>query len=144
MAFEAAAPALVDSQYRASNDLTNATSLLERTRELELIDQLFIRGSTRLLTLFGLAGVGKTRLALEVARRFGYTFLNGVRFFDLTDVHDPAKVRAALAEEFVRDSLLVLDNFEHVLSAAPVVESVLARSVRFHDPTLFIELHPPR
>src|SRR5579859_7351899 len=108
MAFEAAAPALVDSQYRASNDLTNATSLLERTRELELIDQLFIRGSTRLLTLFGPAGVGKTRLALEVATRFGYMFSNGVRFFDLTAVHDPAKVRAALAEEFVPDSLLVL------------------------------------
>jgi hypothetical protein len=38
MAFEGAAPALVDSQYRVSNDLTNATSLLERTREIELID----------------------------------------------------------------------------------------------------------
>jgi len=58
-------------------------SFLGRMEELELIRRLLVDGTARLLTLTGPAGVGKTRLALEVVRRFGSDFPNGARFVDL-------------------------------------------------------------
>ena len=103
----------------------------------------------RLVTLTGVGGVGKTRLAVEVAARLADEFPDGVWFFDLAAVTDPAAVPDAVAavlgiiqqpgksvSESVasalegRSRLLVFDNCEHVLDAAAgLVEAILAASV---------------
>jgi predicted ATPase/transcriptional regulator with XRE-family HTH domain len=120
------------------------TPLLGRTQELELIHQLLIGGTARLLTLIGPAGVGKTRLALEVGNRFGDAFPDGIWWVDLTPIRDPAEVPSAIAERLglpdagptplldrlsvclqARQTLLILDNFEQVLPAAPVLDTLL-------------------
>jgi predicted ATPase/DNA-binding CsgD family transcriptional regulator len=119
-------------------------SFLGRLEELELIRQLLAGGSARLLTLTGPAGVGKTRLALEAGRQLGDAFPNGVRFVDLTTLRDPADVASALAESLGlpdtgpaplidrlaaflqgRSTLLILDNFEQVLPAARLLDTLL-------------------
>jgi predicted ATPase/class 3 adenylate cyclase len=102
----------------------------------------------RLVTLTGVGGVGKTRLALEVAARLADEFPDGVWFFDLAAVADPAAVPDAVAAvlgiiqqpgKSVANSvaaalegrvrLLVFDNCEHVLDAAAgLVEAILAAS----------------
>ncbi|HEY4866804.1 MAG TPA: LuxR C-terminal-related transcriptional regulator [Candidatus Dormibacteraeota bacterium] len=119
-------------------------SFLGRVEELELIRQLLVGGTARLLTLTGPAGVGKTRLAHEAGTRFGGAFPDGVWFVDLTTIRDPAKVPSALAESLGlpdtgpaflpdrlsaclqgRETLLILDNFEQVLPAAPLLDTLL-------------------
>jgi predicted ATPase len=102
----------------------------------------------RLVTLTGVGGVGKTRLALEVAARRGDEFPDGVWFFELAAVTDPAAIPDAVAavlgitqqpgktvSESVaaalegRVRLLVIDNCEHVLdAAADLIEAILAHS----------------
>lgn len=104
--------------------------------------------SNRLVTLTGVGGVGKTRLALEVAADLADKFSDGVWIFELASVNDPAAVPDAVASvlgiaqapgksatESVatalegRNRLLVFDNCEHVLdAAADLVEAVLAQS----------------
>ena len=93
---------------------------------------------TRLLTLTGPGGVGKTRLALAVANEVGEEFADGVAWVDLASLRDPTLVAAAVAHALeVRESgqrplvevliaaavklqlLLVLDNCEHLLEAMP-------------------------
>src|SRR6266567_4380707 len=130
------------SEARASSTVlparnrTGPASFLGRTQELELIHQLLIGSTARLLTLIGPAGVGKTRLALEVGKRFADAFPDGICFVDLTIIRDPAGVPSAIAESLglpdagptplleqlsaclqARDTLLILDNFEQVLPA---------------------------
>ncbi|OBI53891.1 adenylate/guanylate cyclase domain-containing protein [Mycobacterium sp. E787] len=102
----------------------------------------------RLVTLTGVGGVGKTRLALEVARRLSDEFPDGVWLFELAAVTDPAAVPDAVAavlgitQQFGRSvaesvaaalegrvRLLVFDNCEHVLvAAADLIEAILAQS----------------
>jgi predicted ATPase len=104
--------------------------------------------SRRLCTLTGVGGVGKTRLALEVAAKVRDEFAEGVWVFELASVSDPAAVPDAVAAvlgvtqqpgKSVADSvasalegrerLLVLDNCEHVLNAtADLVEAILGKS----------------
>ncbi|MGH2614155.1 MAG: ATP-binding protein, partial [Thermomicrobiales bacterium] len=100
--------------------------------------------STRLLTLTGPGGVGKTRLALAVAEQLRDDFSGGVVFVDLAPLRDPEAVISAIAAALgvregagrsvlqnlrdalaARRALLVLDNFEHVLEAAPLVGDLL-------------------
>ncbi|MBV9131141.1 MAG: helix-turn-helix domain-containing protein [Chloroflexi bacterium] len=102
----------------------------------------------RLLTLIGPGGVGKTRLALEIAAHAGPGYRDGAVFIDLAPVHDARLVAATIARALeVRESgghsaqdllrlhlaerqlLLVLDNFEHLLEAAPLVADLLAGCV---------------
>jgi predicted ATPase/DNA-binding CsgD family transcriptional regulator len=104
---------------------------------------------TRLLTLTGAGGSGKTRLAIEVAQGLIGTFADGIIFVDLAPISDPELILptlshaldvpdtpfrpplAALAEHVgQREILLVLDNFEHLLSAASVVVDVLEAAPR--------------
>jgi predicted ATPase len=101
-------------------------------------------GQTRLLTLTGPGGSGKTRLALVGAFAVGDTFANGATFVDLAPISDPDLVISAVAQalearEAARQPLLasvqaalqdqhrllVLDNFEQVLPAAPMVPELL-------------------
>ncbi|MDT7769109.1 MAG: hypothetical protein QOI30_2119, partial [Mycobacterium sp.] len=128
-------------------NLRRATSSLIG-RESELDDVQAAVKAHRLVTLTGVGGVGKTRLALEVAARLVDEFPDGVWFFELAAVTDPASVPDAVAavlgitqqpgmsvSETVaaaldgRTRLLVFDNCEHVRdAAADLVESILAQS----------------
>jgi len=121
------------------------THLIGRRRELARTSALLVQGGVRLLTLTGPGGVGKTRLALEVAATCRKQFADGVAFVPLASLRAPALLPDTLARavgafeqgdrraedlliEHLRDRqmLLVLDNFEHLVSAAPVVSEVLA------------------
>jgi predicted ATPase len=117
-------------------------------RESELAELAMSLKEHRLLTLTGVGGVGKTRLALEVAAHAANDFPEGVFVVELAAVGDPAAVPEAvaavlgvtpqtgmtLAESVAaalehRSRLLIFDNCEHVLNAAAdVVEAILARS----------------
>jgi predicted ATPase len=123
-----------------------ATSFIGR--ESEVAELQTTLKAHRLLTLTGVGGVGKTRLALEVAARRADEFPDGVWLFELAAVADPAAVPDAVAAvlgitqqpgktvtESVasalegRSRLLVFDNCEHVVdSAADLVEAILAAS----------------
>src|SRR6516165_9487902 len=117
-------------------------------RESEVADVQAAVKAHRLVTLTGVGGVGKTRLALEVAARLVDEFPDGVWFFELAAVTDPAAVPDAVAAVLGitqqpgqsvaqtvaaalegRVRLLVLDNCEHVLDAAAnLIEAILAAS----------------
>ena len=121
------------------------TSFVGRTADLARIEELFASG-TRLVTLTGPGGVGKTRLAVEAARVLAGSFADGAIFVALDGVDSADLVAAAIAEALgvreladdpvaasgaylrSRRVLLVFDNFEHVVSAAPVVTKLLEAS----------------
>jgi predicted ATPase/class 3 adenylate cyclase len=107
-------------------------------REAELTALLeSLRGDSRLVTITGAGGSGKTRLALQVAAELTDEFADGVFFVSLGPVQDAALVGSTIAQAAgVRalvdlhelDILLALDNLEHVLSAADDLSSLLAAS----------------
>ena len=116
-------------------------------RERELAECARLLGDTRVLTLTGVGGCGKTRLAVELAQQLLPSFPGGVWFVDLAPVVDGSRVVEAVAAAMqIRESagrdlaealgdriggarvLLILDNCEHVLvGAASVVEGLLVR-----------------
>ncbi len=121
------------------------TSFVERRDEMDAIQSRLMQPDVRLLTLLGVGGVGKTRLALEVAKNFLATFSDGVFFIDLTAVKRPshlpgmiahlvnmmeegeASVKTQLLDYLSRRQiLLVFDNFEHILEAATLASEILA------------------
>jgi predicted ATPase/transcriptional regulator with XRE-family HTH domain len=122
------------------------TALLGRERELSEVAML-LRGGARLVTLTGPGGVGKTRLAVEVAAAMADEVADGVVLAELASLGDSALVATTIGRAFGlheqrgrtaveglrayvagRRLLLLLDNFEHVVEAAPLVADLLASS----------------
>ncbi len=121
-----------------------STSFVGRRRELRELRALLSQVDVRLLTLTGAGGTGKTRLAVEAAAGLGDAFPDGVVLVELAPIVDADLVAAAMVDTFglaqlpgsdsaevlvaylrARRALLVLDNFEHVLEAAPLLANLV-------------------
>jgi len=140
---------LKTADERPTNLPLEVTSLIGREQEAAQLQALLRRDDVRLVTLTGVGGVGKTRLSLRVAAELLEEFRDGVFFVELAPVSDTQLVPPAIAQAlgvkesgdkplrdsvaaFLRDKhlLLVLDNFEHVLGAAPVLGVLLQSAAR--------------
>jgi predicted ATPase/DNA-binding CsgD family transcriptional regulator/DNA-binding XRE family transcriptional regulator len=117
--------------------------LIGRAQDVAALHARLLDPETRLITLTGPGGVGKTRLALQLAADLRDAFVDGVWFVDLAPLSDPEPVPAAIVRALGLESgtapwavlarvlhdqqaLIVLDNFEQVLGAAPAVAQLLA------------------
>ncbi len=128
---------------RRSSAPLPATPTVGREAEIEALRRRLLTSSDSLVTLVGPSGIGKTRLALEVVRGLESSFANGVFFVELAALRDPALlvptvidalgVRPSGATSFTEavaplQALIVLDNFEHLLDAAPDVAELLRQA----------------
>jgi predicted ATPase/class 3 adenylate cyclase len=139
-------PALRGLENTPNNLPQQATSFVGRERELAEAKALL--GKTRLLTLLGMGGMGKTRLSLQIAADVMDGYPDGVWFIDLAPVRDRALVPNEVAQALgipeesgrslvqtlsahLRDRklLIVLDNCEHLVSACASIASALLRAV---------------
>jgi predicted ATPase/DNA-binding CsgD family transcriptional regulator len=125
------------------------TSFVGRDHEIAAVIELLHRPDVRMLTLIGTGGIGKTRLALRVAEQLASGYEDGSAFVSLASIRDPALVPKSIAETLaVPDAaglpiskrlqrylaplhlLLVVDNFEHLVDAAPVLNDLLRHCPR--------------
>jgi predicted ATPase len=134
------------SEPRPNNLPVQRTALIGREPEAAALRQLLSREDVRLVTLTGPGGIGKTRLALQVAGEIAGEFPGGVCFVALAAVRESVLVASAIAsalgvsesgnqlpQESLKEylsgltqpMLLLLDNFEHLVSAASVVADLL-------------------
>ncbi len=121
------------------------TSLIGREREVGALCALLRRSDVRLLTLLGAGGIGKSRLGMQAATEMRDYFVDGACFVSLAPIRDPHLVLPTIVEALniqergtqpiielvkaaLRDKrfLLLLDNFEQVVIAAPFIEELLA------------------
>jgi predicted ATPase len=135
-------------ESRPSNLPASRTAFVGRDKELVVAKALLLRPDVHLLTVTGPGGIGKSRLALEIARQAADHFTAGTYFVPLSAISDPALVTLAISQtlgvrecgnqppldvlkEHLRSSLrapmlVVLDNFEHLIAAAPMLSELLA------------------
>ena len=124
------------------------TALVGRRLEIAAVAALLRRDDVRLVTLTGPGGTGKTRLGLAVAEELADEFRDGVSFVDLAPIGDAALLATAIAATLgvkeseqpvaqalldhlrAKSALLLLDNFEHLLSGALLVAELLAAAPR--------------
>jgi len=134
------------SESPTNNLPVQRTAFIGREHEAAALRQLLSRADVQLVTLTGPGGIGKTRLALQVAAEASPEFPGGVCFVPLSAVSDPGLIPSTIGQalgvretgnqsaqenlkEYVsglgRPMLLLLDNFEHLVSAAPVITQLL-------------------
>ncbi len=138
-------PPLRTLEARLHNLPAQATSFVGREEERNAVRRLLRQPDVRLVTLTGVGGSGKTRLCLEVAADLLDEFADGVFFVPLAAINSPHLVATAVAETFglreggstaiatllseylaPKQMLLVLDNFEQIVAAAPLLDDLLA------------------
>jgi transcriptional regulator with XRE-family HTH domain len=138
-------PARPPADHPRSNLPAQISSFLGREKALADLRALLARADVRLVTLTGPGGTGKTRLGLQAAAELLDRFADGAFFVDLAPISDPELVATAIAETLgvidagnqpirerlksalrTKDILLLLDNFEQVLDAGPLVAELLA------------------
>lgn len=135
------------SGSQADSYLPDLTPLIGREDEIAQLIDLIVNQQKRLVTLTGIGGTGKTRLAQELCRRVVKEFKDGFVFLRLAEIHDAALVPAVIAQQlrvqeiigrpivesvrdFIKDKqiLMVLDNFEQIMNAAPFVADLINSS----------------
>ena len=136
------------AEPRPANIPTQRTRFVGQEKEVAAAKELLLRQDVRLVTVTGPGGIGKTRLAVEVASGLVDRFPGGTHFVPLSPVSDPGLMALAIVQTLgireaggqspleilkknLRDSLstpmlLLLDNFEHLIQASPVVAELLA------------------
>jgi transcriptional regulator with XRE-family HTH domain len=121
------------------------TSFVGREQEIARVIEFLCQPGIRLLTLIGPGGVGKTRIAQQLAAHLQGSFVDGIIFVPLGEIQDPEMVAVSVAHVLnlpdaadqsliarlqaylhMQRILLILDNFEHMLSAASLVVNLLA------------------
>jgi len=137
-------------EARPSNLPVPGSDCVGRDKELAAAQALLSREDVRLVTVTGPGGIGKSRLALDAARALIPSFPAGVYFVPLATVKDPQLIPLVIAQalgikqtpsqapldvlqDFLRHSvhapmLLLIDNFEHLIDAAPVLAALLSCS----------------
>jgi predicted ATPase len=138
------------AEPRPANLPAQRTVFVGREKEIATGKELLLRPDVRLLTITGPGGIGKTRLALEVAGGLAEHFRGGIYFVPLAPLGDPGLIASAIVEalglreagrqsplemlkKHLEDSspastLFLLDSFEHLIQAAPIVAELLGRS----------------
>jgi predicted ATPase/DNA-binding XRE family transcriptional regulator len=144
-------PTLLQEASVMSNHVTvgnlpaPATTLIGREDDIAAVTQYLTEGKSRIVTLVGPGGVGKTQLALEVANQTRHDFVDGTWWVDLAPVTDPQAALTSIAQaleiedrpgkpilrvlqDHLRDrqALLVLDNLEQVLEVTPLISQMLS------------------
>ena len=130
-----------------SNLPISGSALIGRDQELAAAKELMLRGEVRLVTITGPGGIGKSRLALELARDVVEHFPSGVYFVPLAGISDPGSIAFVIAQTLgVRETggqppldtlkeylqslsapmLVLIDNFEHMVAAAPILAELMA------------------
>jgi predicted ATPase/predicted Ser/Thr protein kinase len=137
-----------EAEPRPTNIPVPRTGFVGREKEIAAVKELLLRQDVRLITITGPAGIGKTRLAVEVASALVESFPGGIHFVPLSPLSDPGLIPSAIVQtlgirevggqsaletlkRYLHDSLraptlFVLDNFEHLVQAAPGVAELLA------------------
>ncbi|HEY8204597.1 MAG TPA: protein kinase [Pyrinomonadaceae bacterium] len=142
-----ASPAPASSSSSPNNLPIQLTSVIGRKAEVAAIKKQLTRDGVRLLTLTGPGGTGKTRLSLQVGAELLDKFTGGVMFVPLAAIVDPNLVASTIAQalgikeaggksllqslkEFLRERqmLLVIDNFEQIVTSAPLISELLNAS----------------
>ena len=135
-------------ETRPSNIPVQRTGFVGREKEIAAANELLLRQDVRLVTITGPGGIGKTRLAVEMANALVEHFPGGVHFVPLSPLRDPSLLASLIVQALgireaggqspfeilkrnLQDSLrvpmlLLLDNFEHLLQATPTVAELLA------------------
>jgi predicted ATPase/serine/threonine protein kinase len=135
-------------ETRSANLPVQRTGFVGREQETAALKELLLRQNVRLVTVTGPGGIGKTRLAVQVASGLGERFPGGVYFVPLSSLNDPGLIASMIVQTLgireaggqsaleilkrnLQDSscppmLLLLDNFEHLVQAAPTVADLLA------------------
>ena len=135
-------------ETRPTNLPAQRTGFVGREKEVAAAKELLLRQDVRLVTVTGPGGIGKTRLAVQVASGLVESFPGGTHFVPLSSLSDPGLIASVIVQtlgigeaggkspleilqENLQDSLrapmlLLLDNFEHLVQAAPTVAELLA------------------
>jgi predicted ATPase len=133
---------------RQANIPVQRTGFVGREKEIATAKELLLRQEVRLVTITGPGGIGKTRLAVEVAGSLAESFPGGTHFVPLSSLNDPSLIASAIVQTLgireaggqsplemlranLQDSvrapmLLLLDNFEHLIRAASIVAEILS------------------